>query len=230
MPTNAAKFDKELIELGLLDGPSKPNSSSKPTVSQDIPNINQFYNFLRGSSKETTGFVGINNSVKLNLSHLFFIDVLIDQPESVFNINNEYNNSIRLSVQTIGLPNIDTDSDATPGKSFQKIILNNDAIKVDSNILVVGLLSTDLSLHEKMFLQWMSEVNANIYSYDNFPYTTATIIVNVLDQSGKNIMYRYAFRNAYPKAFESMKLEYGTPANFSRQISFNFDYMEIETF
>ena len=99
-------------------------------------------------------------------------------------------------------------------------------MKPDSNVLTLKILNTKVPLHERIFYPWMREVTLPFWSYETQPYTTATITVDFT----KHNDVRYVFYGCRPqKIIMQQATQQKSAANLTRDVSFLFDFMTVES-
>lgn len=90
--------------------------------------------------------------------------------------------------------------------------------------LQMNVVNTRASLVDRIFYPWMREVSLPYWSYDDQPYTTATIIVDFT----KHNDVKYVFCGCRPDSVYSMQATQAPDANnLTRQVTFLYDAMFI---
>lgn len=139
---------------------------------------------------------------------------------------------ISLLVRNAQLPNLVTESNVDPilNDLGYSTFTGRGNVIPDSNMFTVGFLSTEYSLHENLFLDWMRETISNQYQYINEPFSKATIRIDFFDQEHKMIVFSYIFENCFPKVIDTINPDYEIDnLMITRNVTFTFDWMWYET-
>jgi hypothetical protein len=94
------------------------------------------------------------------------------------------------------------------------------------NNLLINFLSTELAIHENLFLEWMKEVNANQYIYPEYPFTKANLYVTYINQNFSAETYSYKFGECFPTWIESLKPNDKGDLDLTRQVRFIFNWVQ----
>lgn len=129
-----------------------------------------------------------------------------------------------LYCQEVTVPNIEMPPAGTSQTSLGEFPINGTIVKPDSNVLVLKIVNTKVALHERIFYPWMREVTLPMWSYDQQPYTTATITVNYTKHNDSS----YVFCGCRPTKITMQQGNQDTSSpNLTRDVSFLFDYMMV---
>ena len=128
-------------------------------------------------------------------------------------------------VQSITVPNMIMPAEGKSITSIGEFPVNGTYLKPDNMTLTMELLNTKAAIHERIFYPWMREITLPYWSYNEQPYTTATITVDFTKHSDT----KYVFCGCRPNQIFMMQGQQDTSdaANFKRQVVFIFDYMFV---
>lgn len=131
-----------------------------------------------------------------------------------------------LYCQEVTIPNIEVPSGGTSVNALGEFPINGLFVKPDSNVVQLKIVNTKVPLHERIFYPWMREVTLPYWSYACQPYTTATITVDFT----KHNDIQYVFCGCRPqKIIMQQATQEATSPNITRDVSFVFDYMFINS-
>ena len=130
--------------------------------------------------------------------------------------------NIGLYVQDITIPNMKVEYETTP-TLFGNVPIIKGFASADNNTLIMNILNTKASLHERIFYPWMREVTLPFWSYQKQPYTTATITIDF----SKHADLTYMFVGCRPIAINSLQAKQEPSSDLVRVVTFAFDYMLI---
>lgn len=125
--------------------------------------------------------------------------------------------------QEILLPNIEVPVGQSVNTLLGEFPVNGTFVKVDTNLIQMKIVNTKVPLHERLFYPWMREVVQPFWSYNQQPYTTATITVDF----SKHADLAYVFCGCRPQKIISQTATQDSSATLTRDVSFLFDYMFI---
>lgn len=128
-------------------------------------------------------------------------------------------------VQNITIPQIKLEDGGTSETQIGKFPVNGRFVMPDSNVLTMNVINTKLPLMELLFYPWMREVTLPYWSYNNAPYTTATVEVDM----SKHTDIQYMFYGCRPSQIQSMTPTQEPDSTITRDVSFVFDYMFIKS-
>ena len=90
--------------------------------------------------------------------------------------------------------------------------------------LQMEIINTKAALHERIFYPWLREVTLPWWSYDEQPYTTATVTVDFT----KHNDVKYVFTGVRPKQIKLLDAtQQADSGNVTREITFMYDFMFI---
>ena len=104
--------------------------------------------------------------------------------------------------------------------SFQ---LHKLALVPDSQIFSMDIITTKAPLLENWLYPWMREITSPTWLYDNRPYTTATVIIDMTSHS--NI--KYVLNGVRPSNIPLIEPTNEIPQNLQRTVQFTFDFMYL---
>lgn len=127
-------------------------------------------------------------------------------------------------VQGMQLPQISMPEGGSADTLIGSYTTNGSFVKPSQNTFLMTIINTKAPLMERVFYPWMREVTLPYWSYENQPYTTATITVNF----AKHTDMKYVFVGCRPSNVETLQPsnELGTP---TRNVTILFDYMFIKS-
>ena len=130
-------------------------------------------------------------------------------------------------VQEVTIPQMQLAEGSKASTLLGDFPINGQFIKTDTNDLMMTVINTKASLHERIFYAWMREVTLPYWSYASQPYTTATITIDF----SKHNDCRYVFCGCRPKQIMSLqgKQDQTSAENLTRQITFMFDFMLVQS-
>ena len=130
-------------------------------------------------------------------------------------------------VQEVTIPQMQLAEGSKASTLLGDFPINGQFIKTDTNDLMMTIINTKASLHERIFYPWMREVTLPYWSYASQPYTTATITIDF----SKHNDCRYVFCGCRPKQIMSLqgKQDQTSAENLTRQITFMFDFMLVQS-
>lgn len=141
-----------------------------------------------------------------------------DSPESPLTLN------LGPYVQKITIPRLTLQEDVVK-TSLGDFPVNGMFVKPDNNSLTMDVLNTKAPLLERIFYPWLREVTLPYWSYDNQPYTTATITVDMRKHA--DIYYR--FYGARPVQINTYQPSQELNSTFTRSVTFTFDFMAVNS-
>ena len=95
------------------------------------------------------------------------------------------------------------------------------------NQFTVAFLSTELAIHEHTMYYWLRESTDAKWSYDNSPFTRATMTIRMLDSKTAEPIFGYRFYGVYPHEVETVNPNQAPDSPFTRNVIFNFDMMSV---
>ena len=99
------------------------------------------------------------------------------------------------------------------------------AVEPDSKEFSLKILNTKVSLLDRVFYPWMREIAYPYWSYDDMPYTTATITIDFTDHND----IQYVFLGSRPIKIDSLNPTNALDTNMTRQVTFAFDFMYVSS-
>lgn len=97
-----------------------------------------------------------------------------------------------------------------------------------NNILSMTVLNTERSFHEWIIAPWMAEIVSGKWANGDYPFSRATITVNIYDMTGTKVVHSYEYFNCYPKDTQVLNPKHEVGNELYRQVSFVFDNMRID--
>lgn len=91
-----------------------------------------------------------------------------------------------------------------------------------SNMFDITFMSTERSLHEYIFYYWMREAAATYWSYDDYPFTTATVTFDFLDAAQNKPYMSYIYTGVYPIDIQTLQPNQVANQDFDRIVKFEF--------
>lgn len=125
--------------------------------------------------------------------------------------------------QEITLPNIEVPAGQSVETLLGEFPVNGRFVKADTNLIQMKIVNTKVPLHERLFYPWMREVTQPFWSYNQQPYTTATITVDF----SKHADLAYVFCGCRPQKIISQTATQDASATLTRDVTFLFDYMFV---
>lgn len=126
--------------------------------------------------------------------------------------------------QEVTLPNLEVPQAGTSTNALGEFPITGLFVKPDSNVIQLKIVNTKVPLHERIFYPWLRETTMPFWSYDQQPYTTATITVDLT----KHNDVKYVFCGCRPQKITMQQPTHDTSSpNLTRDVSFLFDYMFV---
>lgn len=134
--------------------------------------------------------------------------------------------NLGLYCQEVTLPNIEVGGTTTSNSVLGDFPVTGTFVKTDTQILTLKILNTKVPLMERLFYPWLRETTLPYWSYESQPYTTATIKIDM----SKHADITYVFVGCRPTKIITMDAnQQQTGSNLVRDVSFQFDYMFINS-
>lgn len=130
---------------------------------------------------------------------------------------------LKYFVQEATLPAISVPNDTPADTAIGSITTHKMAVEADAKEFSLKVLNTKVSLLDRVFYPWMREISYPYWSYQNQPYTTATITIDMTEHNDIS----YVFLGARPVKIESINPTNQLDTNMARSVSFAFDFMYI---
>ena len=129
---------------------------------------------------------------------------------------------LTMFVQRIVLPSFSllTEQANTLVGDFQ---LHKLALVPDSQIFSMDIITTKAPLLENWLYPWMREITSPTWLYDNRPFTTATVMIDMTSHS--NI--KYVLNGVRPSSIPLIEPTNEIPQNLQRSVQFTFDFMYL---
>ena len=127
--------------------------------------------------------------------------------------------------QEITLPNFEIPQGGTSQTAIGEFPINGTILKSDTNILQMKIVNTKVPLHERIFYPWMREVVSPMWHYNEQPYTTATIKIDLTKHSD----VVYVFCGCRPQKIMMQQPTQDSTSSLTRDVSFLFDYMFVHS-
>lgn len=120
----------------------------------------------------------------------------------------------------ISVPNGD-DADTVAGA----LTTHKMFVQPDTREFTLNVLNTKVSLADRIFYPWMRELSYPYWSYEDQPYETATITIDMTSHSDIS----YVFLGARPVKVEPLKPTNALDTTMTRAVVFAFDFMYVES-
>lgn len=133
--------------------------------------------------------------------------------------------NIGFYVQSMTVPVMKMEDGGIAETSLGKFPLNGRYVSPDNNTLVMSILNTKVPLLERIFYPWMRECTMPYWSYENQPYTTATITVDMTKHSDM----KYVFYGCRPSQIATEQPTQEVDTTITRDITFIFDFMYVNS-
>ena len=128
-----------------------------------------------------------------------------------------------LYVQKVTVPNLSLGGDSKSETALGSFPVNGTYIQ-PSGDLVMDIVNTKASLHERIFYPWMREVSLPYWCYKTQPYTTANITIDFT----KHNDVKYVFCGCRPKQINMLTAtQVADSGNITREVTFAFDFMFV---
>lgn len=121
------------------------------------------------------------------------------------------------------LPGIAVPSDTEAETAFGTLTTHKMAVQPDSKEFSLRILNTKVSLIDRIFYPWMRELSYPYWSYQDQPYETATITIDMTSHNDIS----YVFLGSRPIKIESTNPTNQLDTNMARSVTFAFDFMYI---
>lgn len=121
------------------------------------------------------------------------------------------------------LPTITVPSDTPADTVVGSYVTHKMVVQPSTHDFSLDILNTKVSLIDRVFYPWMREVSYPYWSYENQPFTTATITI---DFSAHNDI-AYVFLGCRPTAIDTLQPTNQLDTNMTRKVTFSFDFMYI---
>ena len=96
-------------------------------------------------------------------------------------------------------------------------------VEPDNKTFSLKILNTRTSIIDRIMYPWMREITYPYWSYQDYPYTTATITIDFSEHND----IAYVFLGARPIQIEPLNPTNALDTNMSRSVTFAFDFMYI---
>jgi len=128
-----------------------------------------------------------------------------------------------LYVQSITVPNMRMGGDAKASSLLGDFPVNGGFVMTDGT-LQMTMVNTKAALHERLFYPWVRECTLPYWSYDDQPYTTATVTIDYT----KHNDVKYVFTGVRPTQINMLQAtQDATDGNLTRDVTFMFDFMFV---
>jgi len=128
-----------------------------------------------------------------------------------------------LYVQSITVPNMRMGGDAKASSPLGDFPVNGGFVMTDGT-LQMTMVNTKAALHERLFSPWMRECCLPYWSYEDQPYTTATVTIDYT----KHNDVKYVFTGVRPTQINMLQAtQDATDGNLTRDVTFMFDFMFV---
>ena len=97
--------------------------------------------------------------------------------------------NLGIYIQNIILPNISINGEEEVTTLVGKFPVPGNLVIPDNNTFNMEIVNVEAPIQENIFYPWMRETTLPFWSYDNQPFTTATITVDLTEHS--NIKYKF---------------------------------------
>lgn len=128
-------------------------------------------------------------------------------------------------VQNMTLPQLITPDGGTIDTLMGTFPTNGAFVKPSQNQFQMNVINTKAPLLERIFYPWMREVTLPYWSYDDQPYTTATITVDFAKHSD----FKYVFVGCRPTNITTLEPSQELNGSPTRQVTMTFDYMFVNS-
>lgn len=98
-------------------------------------------------------------------------------------------------------------------------------VQPDTREFSLKILNTKVSLIDRIFYPWMRELSYPYWSYEDQPYETATITIDMTSHNDIS----YVFLGSRPIKVEALNPTNQLDTNMARNVTFAFDFMYIES-
>lgn len=189
-------------------------------------NFRVSFNFNEGRTSNNPTYENFNIvDVSLSGDH---IDLKLQDIYNKF--CNTTNKDITYLVQIINIPNLKNDMTLSKVENmFGGINYSSMGSVVPNKFeFTVDFVSSESLFIENLIIPWMTQLKSARWVYPDVPYATATITVDVFDQTGENIITRYHLHDVVPSTADTLDLSHEPTKSFTRSVNFTFDYMTIE--
>ena len=126
-------------------------------------------------------------------------------------------------VQAMTIPLLKADEGGASDTFFGKFIYIGRNINPDSNTIQMTLLNTKAPLIERIFYPWMRECTLPFWSYEDQPFTTATVTVDF----AKHTDMKYVFYGCRPTQIQTFQPTQEVDTTITRDVTLAFDLMYI---
>ena len=123
------------------------------------------------------------------------------------------------------LPLISVPNDVDAETSFGTLTTHKMAVQPDTKEFSLKILNTRVSLLERIFYPWMRELSYPYWSYQDQPYETATITIDMTSHND----IAYVFLGSRPVKIETLNPTNQLDTNMSRTVTFAFDFMYVQS-
>ena len=169
-----------------------------------------------------------NKGRKTFMEYLAAANMIVGKPDWVGEKAGEAISPLELQLgpycQEITLPHMEIPPSRNSQTSIGEFPINGTVLKTDSNMLTMKIINTKVPLHERIFYPWMREVVSPMWHYNEQPYTTATVTVDLTKHSD----IKYVFCGCRPqKVIMQQPTQDNTSPNLLRDVTFLFDYMVV---
>ena len=123
------------------------------------------------------------------------------------------------------LPSISVPSGEEAETVAGNLVTHKMFVQPDSKEFSLRILNTRVSLIDRIFYPWMRELSYPFWSYEDQPYETATITIDMTSHNDIS----YVFLGARPNKVEAINPTNALDTNMARSVTFAFDFMYIES-
>lgn len=179
--------------------------------------------FLGANSSGNNIFVSPNGDLTIN------DDTLIRDAFNPVSTNGDL--TIPLLIRSVTLPNVSTNSTEDEiNNDFGKVVFpSKGTIIPDQNVITIQFLNTEQNILEHLLFDWILETKSNVWVYETYPFTRATIRINYLDQRGHSIIFSYDFHGAFPIQYDTINSTHEIETNLERGATFTFNWFDVDT-
>ena len=140
-------------------------------------------------------------------------------------IEDESNGALDVTyfAQSGTLPSITVPSDTVANTVVGDYTTHKMIVQPSTHEFSLDILNTKVSLLDRVFYPWMKEISYPYWSYQEQPYTTATVTISFIAHND----IAYVFLGSRPIGIDTIQPTNQLDTNMTRKVTFAFDFMYI---
>ncbi len=209
----------------------KTSKGDKKDGAYNGPNLDEFYGAFSSIQRGDRRFSMLQK-------YMFQVDIIITTTstdskfEQIYTkrVDKDGSRAFKLLVSSIEIPNIIVDKPEDLLTEFGHVSLPSGTLIPDSNEFSLNILNTEDSLMEGFFVEWLGEVCADRYIYEDFPFHKASIKITFYQSNSLYKAFAYEFKDCFPVQVETQNPSHKFDFNETREVKMAFDYMLLHKY